>query len=86
MSLSDKYEWMDRGLCREIGPDLFLSEDCHTGRKAKEVCRRCPVINECLSWAIENPDILGVLGGTTPRERQTLRGLRRGQNRKQLTA
>lgn len=81
MSLSDKYAWMDQGKCREIGPDIFLSDDAHMARKAKGVCKRCPVVNECLSWAIANPDILGVLGGTTPRERQQLRGFKRGQRR-----
>lgn len=79
MSLSDKYEWMDQGLCREIGPDIFVSEDYHNGRKAKEICARCPVKSDCLSWALQRPEMEGIVGGTTHRERQKMRGLGRGR-------
>lgn len=74
-----KYRWMDQALCREVDPDLFTSDNTHDSRHAKKICQQCIVRNECLSWAIANPEMQGVLGGTTHRERQKLRGWKRGQ-------
>lgn len=39
---------------------------------AKRICRRCPRIDECLTWAIETRQDYGVWGGTTPEERRHL--------------
>lgn len=43
--------------------------------RLRAVCRACPVINECATYALtEEPDAWGVLGGMTPaeqRERKT---------------
>lgn len=40
---------------------------------AKNVCRTCPVILECLTYAIEENEIHGIWGGLTPKERYSLR-------------
>lgn len=40
---------------------------------AKAVCRRCPVKDSCLEWALSTRADFGVLGATTPRERHRLR-------------
>lgn len=37
------------------------------------VCRRCLVRAECLQFALEVPDTVGVWGGTTARQRAALR-------------
>ncbi|MBU6315705.1 MAG: WhiB family transcriptional regulator [Acidobacteria bacterium] len=37
------------------------------------VCRRCLVRAECLQFALETPDTVGVWGGTTARQRAALR-------------
>lgn len=68
-------DWMDHALCAQVDPDLFHPEQgaIDKTRNAKRICRSCPVQNECLSWAIENPAMLGVLGGTTERERIQIR-------------
>lgn len=36
---------------------------------AKRHCQRCPVVVECLDEAMRNPQLLGVWGGLTDRER-----------------
>ena len=41
--------------------------------QAKEVCEECPVLNECLSYAVGTNQTEGVWGGTTPSERRRLR-------------
>jgi WhiB family redox-sensing transcriptional regulator len=45
--------------------------------EAKSLCKQCPYVAECLEWAIKNNE-MGVWGGTTERERASLkrRGLR----------
>lgn len=41
--------------------------------QAKQVCSRCPVRAECLSYAIDN-DCSGIYGGTTEQERNRYAG------------
>jgi WhiB family redox-sensing transcriptional regulator len=60
------------GACAEEGsPDLFF-EDGNT-QAAKEVCASCPLATACLDYAFDNEEF-GVWGGTTPEERQAIRG------------
>ena len=40
---------------------------------AKNVCERCPIINDCLEYAIIGEEAFGIWGGTTPEERKVLR-------------
>lgn len=72
-------DWMEHALCTQVDPELFFptSGAIDSTRNAKRVCRNCPVRNECLSWAVENPALHGVLGGTTERERSKIRRLQR---------
>ena len=54
-------------------------------RRAKEMCRRCPVINQCRSHALEVGEPYGIWGGLSETERDLLlkrdigrtRGIRR---------
>jgi len=50
-------EWMNEALCREVDPGLFVSDGQSTDvarayQKARQVCRRCPVIDQCQDYAI----------------------------------
>jgi WhiB family redox-sensing transcriptional regulator len=40
--------------------------------RAVAVCRACPVRQPCLSHALDNEEMLGIWGGTTPRERRRM--------------
>ena len=40
---------------------------------AKKLCQSCPVQKECLTYAVANPDLQGIWGGLTPKERLQLR-------------
>ena len=65
--------WKQRGACLNLDSDLFFSEEqWEIGRL---VCGVCPVRRECLTWAVENHQaaLLGIWGGATPDERETLR-------------
>ncbi|MFE7948226.1 WhiB family transcriptional regulator [Streptomyces sp. NPDC057426] len=43
--------------------------------KAKAACRRCPIAEACLKWALANPELTptGIWAGTVPRQRINLR-------------
>lgn len=60
--------WRMHAACRDEDPDLFFpigSTGPALGQveEAKAVCRRCPVQEECLRWALENNQDAGVWGG-----------------------
>jgi len=71
--------WRDAARCRGTHPSLFFppEEDGEEVRDAKDICSRCPVIHECLEWALDTDEQFGVWGGTTPRERRRLQRVRR---------
>jgi len=74
-------DWRHRALCRDEDPELFFPIGS-TGPaatqvdQAKVVCRRCSVVEDCLTWALETSQDNGVWGGTSEDERRALR--RRG--------
>ncbi|MGP4003999.1 WhiB family transcriptional regulator [Streptomyces sp. 8N706] len=49
------------------GPALFQIEE------AKVVCGRCPVMEQCLQWALENNEHSGVWGGLSEDERRAMK-------------
>lgn len=76
-------DWRHRALCRDEDPELFFpigtaGPAAVQVEQAKVVCRRCPVVTECLTWALETGQDAGVWGATSEDERRALarRGLR----------
>jgi WhiB family redox-sensing transcriptional regulator len=73
--------WRDRAACRSVDPELFfpVGDDGPALVQiaaAKAVCARCPVVAECLSFAlVAVPE--GIAGGLTVEERRGLRAQRR---------
>ena len=71
-------DWRHRALCRDEDPELFFPIGT-TGpaavqvEDAKVVCRRCSVVEDCLSWAVETGQDAGVWGGTSEDERRLLK-------------
>ncbi len=60
------------GLCAGISnPDIFFSEEVAEQEQAINLCAACPVLDQCLNYALRN-ELYGIWGGTTPAERQTL--------------
>jgi hypothetical protein len=72
-----KTTWRDLGACIGQDPDLF-APDGTTGRwarvvaEAKAICRRCPVAEQCLAWALDTRQMHGIYGGLTEDERWNL--------------
>ncbi|MEU5810960.1 WhiB family transcriptional regulator [Streptomyces sp. NPDC047718] len=71
-------DWRHNAVCREEDPDLFFPIG-NTGpallqiEEAKAVCRRCPVMEACLQWALEAGLDDGVWGGLSEDERRAMK-------------
>lgn len=75
-------DWRHRAICREEDPELFFPIGNEGPAllqiaEAKTVCRRCPVVSDCLAWAIESGQGAGVWGGMSEDERRAFK--RRGR-------
>lgn len=79
----DARDWRERAACRGEEPDLFFP----TGTagpaiwqvsRAKAVCGTCPVVQECLDYALRTGQDHGIWGGMTEDERRVLRRRRKG--------
>lgn len=71
---------LDRGACRrpDVPTWLFFPErgGLKTINAAKAICATCPVAAACLDFALRNHEA-GVWGGTTAKERRTMRSERK---------
>ncbi|MVO87899.1 WhiB family transcriptional regulator [Streptomyces sp. p1417] len=65
--------WQTDALCAQTDPDLFHPAVDKPVREAKRICAACPVRDDCLAYALARPDIQGIWGGTTARDRGRLR-------------
>lgn len=71
----------ERGSCSRTDPEAFYPEGKGASTAdAKRVCNRCPVIAECLQWALDTDEVHGVWGGLSQRQRTKLRRERDAAN------
>jgi WhiB family redox-sensing transcriptional regulator len=75
-TLPNALAWADRAACRGYDLDLFFSDAARNIHEAKQICRRCPVREECLDEGLraEDGSRYGIYGGLTPDERAELIG------------
>lgn len=75
----DSGDWRHDAACRDEDPELFFppTGDSHPARlqteEAKAFCKKCPVIDECLTFSIDNSQEAGVWGGLSEKERQRMK-------------
>ena len=62
-------------LCAQVDPALWFPEKGQGNTAAKAICHRCDDEAACLTVALAHPEREGIWGGTTFRERQTMRTL-----------
>jgi len=71
-------DWRDLAACNGHDPNLFFPAG-ETGpaarqiAQAKKICAPCPVVEDCLTYAIETNQVAGVWGGLTEDERRPVR-------------
>ncbi|WP_396910598.1 WhiB family transcriptional regulator [Mycolicibacterium sp.] len=77
-SARQDWAWQQYARCRGLPPDIFYPPDNerqHARRRrenrARLICVRCEVAQQCLEHALRWPETHGVWGATTPRERSS---------------
>ena len=68
---------MADGKCREYPAGVFFPRDGTGVIKAQRICAVCPVVEQCLNYALENHVDHGIWGGKSERERRRLQRARR---------
>lgn len=71
-------DWRHKAICRDEDPELFFpvgnsGPALLQAAEAKTVCRRCPVVSDCLAWALASGQDNGVWGGMSEDERRALK-------------
>jgi WhiB family redox-sensing transcriptional regulator len=71
--------WQRDAACKDTpDPDVFFPGKGEDAEAAKQICAGCPVLGECLAFALATMRAAdrdhGVYGGLTPAERARLRG------------
>lgn len=89
--IDDGENWREQAACRDIEDKNLFYPITYTGAPAllqvadaKRICFGCASRQPCLRFAIDSGDSHGILGGTTPEERQALK--RRAQRANSRTS
>jgi WhiB family transcriptional regulator, redox-sensing transcriptional regulator len=65
--------WVESAACAGTDPEIFFPAKDGLGADARGVCRRCPVSNDCLAYALQSGEEFGIWGGLDRNERKNLR-------------
>ena len=71
-------QWHDEAACIGLPQGWFFPSvgDLDAIASARAVCARCPVRQPCLRWAVDHGVKTGIWGGTSERQRRTIRSAR----------
>jgi WhiB family redox-sensing transcriptional regulator len=77
-ALDNRAGWWSRAACSTADPELFFPISSaglaiRQMARAKAICARCEIQQECLDYALDAGPIQGVWGGMTERERRVLK-------------
>jgi WhiB family redox-sensing transcriptional regulator len=61
-------------LCAQGDPEAFFSQNGGSTGEAKQICRRCEVRAQCLEYALDHDDRLGIWSRLSEKEHRRLRG------------
>lgn len=77
--LTETWDWQTHAACRGMDSAFFFHPENERGlakvereTRAKEVCRRCPVIEPCRRHALAVQEPYGVWGGLSESERDEM--------------
>ena len=77
--MDDVWEWQRLGSCRGMDSAVFFHPDGERNPsrsrrtdRAKQVCRSCPVLQQCRRFALESREPFGVWGGLGESERRAI--------------
>lgn len=65
--------WAARARCADTDPEIFFPPGDDPATQARQICRQCPVRDDCLDYALDAGEQYGIWGGLDPAERRNLR-------------
>lgn len=71
-------DWFADAACHGAGNADWFDTDGAGATRARQVCQRCTVLAQCLAYAVADPQLTGIWGGLSARERGRLRRQQRG--------
>ncbi len=83
-------DWRERAECLNHDPELFFPIGESRSyqlqiERAIEVCKSCPVVEECMTFAVETKQTHGVWGGTSEKGLDAIRR-RAARNKQKIPA
>ena len=82
----ERADWMAHAKCAGLDTAtrnrLFFppqGSNANNVRRAKDICRSCPIEAQCLEYALVNEERFGIWGGKSEKERRVLRAKRSGR-------
>ncbi|MEO6882038.1 MAG: WhiB family transcriptional regulator [Mycobacteriaceae bacterium] len=76
---ADIWDWQMKGLCRGVDSSYFFHPDGERGaarakreERAKAMCERCPVLQQCRTHALAVHEPYGIWGGMSESERENM--------------
>ena len=86
LPLIQAWDWQLRGACRDMDSSVFFHPERERGplraareRRAKLICRGCPVLEQCRRHALSVQEPYGVWGGLSASERADIIRADRGR-------
>jgi WhiB family redox-sensing transcriptional regulator len=77
------WHWRRFAACGGLDVEIFYHPDGERGHRknaritqAKKICRACPVLNDCATWALTTLEPYGIWGGMSEDERADILGVR----------
>jgi WhiB family redox-sensing transcriptional regulator len=64
--------FQDKANCLTADPKIFFSAKLKDRAQAIALCNSCPVIAECLDFALEHESVDGIYGGKLGDERKAM--------------
>lgn len=80
--MTNTTDWRHEAACIGVNPETFFPHVGHPGvttADARAICKRCPVVAECLQFALDTDSNYGIYGGRTPEQRRRIRARKPAQ-------
>ena len=70
-----KKDFWEGALCAEVDPELFFPRKGQylEAQNAKRLCNKCELKAKCLEFALKDPELKGIWGGTSEPDRFKIR-------------
>jgi WhiB family redox-sensing transcriptional regulator len=65
--------WAPSAICSQVDPEVWFPDRGKCNGQAKRVCAGCPVLADCLDWALTTNQRFGVWGAMSTAERDAQR-------------